>query len=572
MLARFRNLLKAPTFDTPEKSIQAQNINTILLFTLALTFVYFLYALFFPPPGQFIIAIVAVILELGLLSLLHSGHIRLASFLFNSLLWLVILLEEILYGGVRDSGFASFAIVILAAGLTMGIQSGITFTVLTVFAGVGLIYAETRGWLAIQAYVSTSSVLLSHTITFTAVLLLLFLAIRSITASSKRILEDEQESHATNIQLEESRSLLQGRTVALEQRNILLQTVIEAARLASQVKDEIALLEQTIQLLVDHLELDHVGIYLASENEEFAVLKATNSPEGIALLASEYQLAIIHGDIGLTYAPIDRLHYKAGEQQFYLERPIQLSDTKTNSSFPLLFGERIIGLINIQTLSPDPQYIDQQILQTFADQVSLSIVNIRLVGQLQNRIKEIDQLAAKTTKSAWEQIKSGGTLGYHYDQLQVLPVTETFPFDTNQQLLAGNSTAYSTTDKNPRSRLIAPIILRGNVIGIIGYENKNPQYEWLADEITLLETIASRVSLAFENTRLVSDAQMRAERERAIGQAATRMRETLDIDVVLQTAVQEIRNSLGLKLAEVRLQNSIKPETHKRAKDKGAGK
>ena len=64
MLARFRKFLKAPTFDTPEKSIQAQNINTILLFTFALTFAFFLYALFFPPIGQVIIAIVAIVLAI----------------------------------------------------------------------------------------------------------------------------------------------------------------------------------------------------------------------------------------------------------------------------------------------------------------------------------------------------------------------------------------------------------------------------------------------------------------------------------------------------------------------------
>ena len=66
--------------------------------------------------------------------------------------------------------------------------------------------------------------------------------------------------------------------------------------------------------------------------------------------------------------------------------------------------------------------------------------------------------------------------------------------------------------------------------------------------------MASRVSLALENTRLVAEAQQRAEQERTIGQVTTRMRETLDIETILKTAVKEMRQSLSLSGAEVRLQ------------------
>jgi GAF domain-containing protein/HAMP domain-containing protein len=363
------------------------------------------------------------------------------------------------------------------------------------------------------------------------------------------------------------------RTRALEQRNITMQTVIEAASLASQVKSENKLIEQSIQLLAEHLRLDHVGIYLASESEEFVTLIATNNSEGKTQLAGGNQLSIFHDEATFIYSAADMLRYQVGDQRYYLSRPIQLSDTKTNLSFPLVSGQRLLGLMNIQTISPDPQYVDQQALQTFADQIALSIVNIRLVEQLQGRIKEVSQLAGQTVQGAWEQLRGGGTLGYHYDRLQVLPASEVFPLEANRQLLAGKSATYVTPDRNPRARLIAPIILRGNVIGVIGYDNNDPRYGWLADEITLLETIASRVSLALENTRLVADAQQRAERERTLGQAAARMRETLDIDVVLQTAVREMRNSLGLKQAEVRLHvDEPKPETKQRTKYKGAGK
>ena len=60
---------------------------------------------------------------------------------------------------------------------------------------------------------------------------------------------------------------------------------------------------------------------------------------------------------------------------------------------------------------------------------------------------------------------------------------------------------------------------------------------------------------ALENTRLVEEAQQRAERERVVGQITTRMRETLDIETILKAAVKEMRQSLELR-KEVRLQLS----------------
>jgi len=91
---------------------------------------------------------------------------------------------------------------------------------------------------------------------------------------------------------------------------------------------------------------------------------------------------------------------------------------------------------------------------------------------------------------------------------------------------------------------------------VIGYDSDNVNHEWQEDEKVLLETVASRVSLALENTRLVAEAQQRAERERVISQVSTKMRETLDIETILKTAVKEMRKSLALSGAEVRLQLS----------------
>jgi GAF domain-containing protein len=227
---------------------------------------------------------------------------------------------------------------------------------------------------------------------------------------------------------------------------------------------------------------------------------------------------------------------------------------QTTLTFPLVSNEHLYGLLNIQDESPDSQNIEEETLRTLADQIAVSMANIRLLNQLQSRIKEAGVLEAGTAQSTWEQLGGGRTLGYSYNRLQVLAGDETFPPEVAEQLLAGKSVSFIRTGANPHARLASPIILRENIIGVIGYDNDNINHEWQEDEKVLLETVASRVSLALENTRLVAEAQQRAERERVIGQVTTKMRETMDIETILRTAVKEMRQSLALSGAEVRLQ------------------
>jgi len=62
-----------------------------------------------------------------------------------------------------------------------------------------------------------------------------------------------------------------------------------------------------------------------------------------------------------------------------------------------------------------------------------------------------------------------------------------------------------------------------------------------------------QLGVALDSARLFEETQERAERERLVGDLTSRMRASLDIDTVLQTAAQEIRRALNLEEVEVRL-------------------
>jgi GAF domain-containing protein len=560
MRARLRNFFQPPVFDDFERNIRAQNIHTILLGTFILAILYLLYSLFFPPYNQAFIALVFMVILFGLYFLLRYKYLEVVSVIFTSLLWLAVLLTVSLYGGVRDTGFSIFATVIVIAGLSMGITASIIYTAITIFAGLLLIILENRGLLPPYVPVSTTSVLISQTITFITILLLLYLTIRSITSSSRKAIKDEQSIRETNIQLEQNRIELEQRTITLERRNTTYKSLTDFSRLASQAHSEDDLLGQTIQFLSKELNFDHVGIFLVDDLEEFAILVASNSDAGKSLIADRYKLMISKGELVSIFPDADYFRIQSGTQIYRVSRPSVVPGAKTNMSFPIVAGPKFIGVLNIQLQSLAPENIEKETIQTFADQFALSHQNIILLGQLQSRLSEISVLAGQAIKGSWSQIMSGGTVGYSYNRLHVLPIGEIFPKEITEQLLSRQSATYITKDENPRARLVTPIILRDEVIGTLGYEDDDPAHEWQSEEMLLLETIASRVSLAIENSRLLTESQQRAEQERSIAQVAAQMRETLDVDNVLQTAVQEIRRYLNLEQAEVRLQLASREE------------
>ena len=68
-----------------------------------------------------------------------------------------------------------------------------------------------------------------------------------------------------------------------------------------------------------------------------------------------------------------------------------------------------------------------------------------------------------------------------------------------------------------------------------------------------METLTDQLGVALESARLYQDTQLRAAREQWTSEIAARIRETLDVDTVLQTAAHAMRQVLGLYDVAIRL-------------------
>jgi GAF domain-containing protein len=375
-----------------------------------------------------------------------------------------------------------------------------------------------------------------------------------MTLVTQKMMGDEKALEETNKSLQESRSTLQNCTHLLEQRNAALGTIAEIAPMAAKNLDKKTLLDQIANLVANRLNISHISIFLLDIPGENMVQAASNSETRQVLPDEQHELRVSRQTVYTARTPdTNELQYKLGDDIYRVDKPATISGLSTNLSFPLVAGTRLLGLINVQQ-SEEIRAEEEEFLQTIANQIILSLENTRLMTELQIRLQEISRMAGERVQQSWRAVSPGKPFGYAYDRLQVLPSEETYPPEVTKQLLARKVVSYATRGGKNISRLVAPIVIREEIIGTIGYENIDPKHQWSTDEIAMLETIAAQIGLALENNRLVAEAQQRVERELILGHVAARMRETLDIDLVLQTAVREMKQSLNLEQAEVRLQ------------------
>jgi GAF domain len=552
MVKSLKKLMQPPDFDDPRMTAQARSVQSILFTTIALTILFLIIALFFLHPVQSIIALVTFVLEFVALILLQRKNLRLAGWIFNSVLWVAIFVHLALYGGFHDATFGVLATIALIAGLTLGIRAGIFFAAISVLAGIGLAIAENLGLLQGNTSLPVWFTLLLQSINLIAIVLLLNLVIRRVAAETQKTLAMEKSEKETKALLDSSQAELSQQTITLEKRNTSLQTIARFSRLATEVKTEHDLLERSAALLLEINKLNYVSIYLLDQMEECAILQVFRGGEGNLPEPSGSILNVIRSESANPPIVAGTLRLKIGDKYFFIEFPRILPDMKTSLIYPLSRSDKLMGLINIQTSSIDNQAMDEQTMQLASDQIVVSMLNIRLLNQLQSHVQDVGEFAGGAIRSAWDQLGRERKIGYTYDRIQVLPANETFPPDVTAELRSGKAVTIVSSGNAQRARIAAPILLRDAIIGVIGYDSDIVDHEWQEEEKALLETIATRVSLALENARLFEETTRRADRERTVSEITTRIRSVSDPQVMVQTALEELKRALGANNIQIR--------------------
>jgi GAF domain-containing protein/HAMP domain-containing protein len=321
------------------------------------------------------------------------------------------------------------------------------------------------------------------------------------------------------------------RTLDLEKQNLQIQVAAEIARDVTTSRDLNELLNRAVELISQRFDFYHAGIFLIDDANEYAELQAASGPTSEEMLASHHKLKV--GETGIVGYVADsgkpRIALDVGVDAVHFQNPL-LPDTRSEIAIPLRVGNAIIGVLDVQSLEPSA-FKDEAInvLQILADLLAVAIQNTRLYQDLQENLDELESLYAEDIQSSWRRIiQMGSVVGFQYDGSGV------HRLEAGQDFLA---------DQDSHT-LSIPLVVRGQEIGSLTVQSPNSAFP--EEDRSLLEDLSLRISQSLDSARLFSDAQRRAENEKRVNQATSRMLETLEIETVLKSAADEIYRVLDL--------------------------
>ena len=606
MRSLIRQLLVAPVFEgEDDKTRVASLFNTLLLASLATSLLTGLFSpLAFAQPWIAVgVAGLVFLLSLVSLALMRLGAVRASSVLYLAGMWVAFSVLMVLSNGVNSPFITAYVTFTVAAGLLLGGWAAIVVAEISVLAGLAMFYAGTTNVLPEPVlYMGPGPSWIALTANLIATVAVLYLATRAMN-------EALQRARLSAAGLEEQRELLEqtvsDRTRDLEQRAVQLATAADVGRAAASLLNLESLSREVVELVRERFDLYYAGLFLLDDAGSNAVLEAGSGEAGRTMKAQGHALEV--GGLSMVGAACARREARialdVGAESVRFDNPL-LPETRSEMALPLMVGERVLGALDVQsTQAAAFSQEDVAVLQLVADQVAVAVDNARkfseegevleatsplyrasrrlaLAVTTEDIVQAIVDSVAETEASGCAIVRLRVSPGGGIEDALLLgnwnqrgemrhPVGASLAASAGQIPLNRLSSLWAVEDTaleedglhdmrqflsqfGGRAFVNLPLHAAGRIIGFVHVYRAEPG-PFSPVSIRLYETLADQAAVALEGARLLDEAQRRAAREQTLSRATARMRETLDADTVLRTAVTEIAGALGLAALDLRL-------------------
>ena len=449
--------------------------------------------------------------------------------------------------GIHDATVVGYSTVVILAGLLLGKNGVAIFGFITTVAMAGIAYAELNGTLVKQYSalldIKEASIFWILNLGFS---LIVFSLVRRLSKVAESASYNEAVQFELNAELntlkegleqrvDERTQALEEASEQLENRAQQLQAIADVSETVALVKNLKELLPTITQQISRNFDFYHVGIFFLDEAKEYAVFQATNSSGGEKMLGRGHRLAV--GQVGLVGSVAQdgkaRIALDVGADATYFDNP-DLPETRSEMALPLTVGNQIIGVLDVQSRREAVfTEEDTKVFSTLANQVAIAIENARQAEITQAALSEAEEISQQYVRQEWSRVAQQSEKGYRY--------------------AGGNVSSLSADDtlKEDENILSFPVKLRGATLGNLKIRTTKGKSELQSEDMDLIEAIVERTALAMENARLLETTSRRAGRERLVSEITTKMRETNDPQVMIQTALDELKEALGASAIQI---------------------
>ena len=221
-----------------------------------------------------------------------------------------------------------------------------------------------------------------------------------------------------------------------------------------------------------------------------------------------------------------------------------LPETRSEMALPLTIGQQVIGVLDVQSTEAAAfSTEDVATLRVLADQIAVAIRNAQLFEESQQTLSELRRVYGQDVQHGWAT-RSSAVVGYRYTPAEVKPLTslERMSMTEMEQL-------YVDADNT----LHVPLQMAGTQsFGHLRLKRVQTQ-PWTRQEMVFVNKAVQDVAQALEVSRLLEESRQTATREQLTREITASIRQQLDLDAVLQTAIREMGDVLNFAKVEVRL-------------------
>jgi GAF domain-containing protein len=266
-----------------------------------------------------------------------------------------------------------------------------------------------------------------------------------------------------------------------------------------------------------------------------------------------------------------------------LRRSHLAASTAFAAALPIRDGETVTGILDVQSSTPFSN--DQlSVLTLLAEQVGLALQQARrlsslqtnvhsqeaTISRLQSQLEASERRRRQSVQDTWRSYIQGRgkpIIGYSLDALNATPTPiSELPARLAASLKGGEIQIEQVGDEQ---LIHVPIIFRDYPLGAMSFAV--PADQPLSErQVEVARTVADRLALALENTRLFEQTQAQAQRERKANEIASMLIGATDVRVVLNLAAENFKDALGAVNTHIYIQPDFLAEAPTRTATEAA--
>lgn len=424
---------------------------------------------------------------------------------------------------------------------------------------------------------------------------------RHFSEQSHRLFNAVRDQMSIVFQVQQSLYEAQSGSMALSKQVSALQTLNDLSTVISMARDEAQLFGQFSQALVTTLSVDYCQIHMLDNAQQIGTIVSEypsrgkigsqTPPEEVAITAlidprSPAPIVInnVHTDWRLDDMARDVLENRQIEAFMLM---------------PLFIRGQIIGVIRLDIQRPGRDFTNEmtEIAQTILAQVVVGLQNIRLLSESRLRSEQLQRvnLFGQTLQSTLDRefiLETALTESHRIIPVERMMIALHDPtadllrtaalYANGENYLTPENGAVVELEGSPvgrvwqnqrllhipdilseelipandvrelRALLLMPLMARNHLLGVISVGHSQPNV-YSETDIIVFQQMVGLLALAIENARAFAESQRQARNEALVNDISTRLQQQVDLDGMLQIAVNDLGRALGARRGRIRL-------------------